>query len=58
MRANLSDKEFKRKVFMSSLENLIKSSSKIGLEKDRSKNVKDILGWARDIVKRHNYGKM
>lgn len=58
MRSKLSDKKFKREVFMESLDNLVKASSSIGLSKERARNVKDILGWAQNLVKRHGNGKV
>lgn len=58
MRNKLTDKKFKREVFMESLDNLVKASSSIGLSKERARSVKDILGWAQNLVKRHGNGKV
>lgn len=58
MRTNKQNMDYKRKVFLESLDNLIKASSRIGLTKSRSQNLKDILGLAKGITEEKNNGKV
>jgi hypothetical protein len=52
------DKQYKREIFAETINNLMKTTHKIGLSKNSSESLKSILSWAKAIVKRPNNGKM
>ena len=55
---NKPKNSYKREVFLASLDNLVKSAGKIGLNRAHARNVKSVLGWAKGIIENSDNGKV